>query len=404
MQMKVLIAHNAYQQRGGEDAVVAAEARLLEERGHRVIFYRRFNDELRDGGPFAAISAGIETIWAENSYRALKQLLLQERPEVAHFHNTVPLISPAAYYACSDVGVPVVQTLHNYRLLCPGGQFLRNGQVCESCLARSVPWPGVAHACYRGSRLATAAVSAMLTLHRVKGTWQGKVDVYVALSEFARNKFIEGGLPAERIVVKPNSVDFDCGERTVTGEYALFIGRHSEEKGLRILIEAWRRRREQIPLRIVGDGPLRREVEREAERHGMVGISFLGQLPPGETQEQMRGARFLLYPSIWYEGFPLAVAEAFACGVPVVCSRLGSLEEIVQDRGTGLHFHAGDPEDLASKVEWAWAHPAEMEEMGRAARLEYESKYTPERNHEALLQIYERAACSVKCATRQYAQ
>jgi glycosyltransferase involved in cell wall biosynthesis len=203
--------------------------------------------------------------------------------------------------------------------------------------------------------------------------------------------------------VKPNSVDLDCGERTARSEYALFIGRLSEEKGLRILIEAWRGRGERIPLRIVGDGPLRREVEQEAERYGLAGVSFLGHLPPGETQEQMRAARFLLFPSIWYEGFPLTVAEAFACGVPVVCSRLGSLEEIVQDGCTGLHFHAGDPEDLVAKVKWAWTHPAEMEEMGRAARREYESKYTPERNYEALLQIYERAARSVKCEAPQYA-
>ena len=401
--MKILLIHNAYQQRGGEDAVVTAEARLLEERGHDVIFYLRHNDELRNRGPFGVISAGIETIWAKDSYRELKELLLQEKPEVAHFHNTVPLISPAAYYACSEAGVPVVQTLHNYRLLCPGGQFLRNGQVCEACLGRTVSWPGVAHACYRDSRPATAAVSAMLTVHRILGTWQRKVDVYVALTEFARNKFIQGGLPAERIVVKPNSVDLDCGERTAGSEYALFIGRHSKEKGLRILIEAWRRWRERIPLRIVGDGPLRREIEQEAERHGMACISFLGQLPPDETREQMRGARFLLFPSIWYEGFPLTVAEAFACGVPVVCSRLGPLEEIVEDGRTGLHFHAGDPEDLAAKAGWAWTHPAEMEEMGRAARREYESKYTPERNYEALLQIYEQAASCVKCAVPQQA-
>ena len=401
--MKILLIHNAYQQRGGEDAVVAAESRLLEERGHEVVFYHRHNDDLRNRGPLGAISAGIGATWARDSYRALKKLLLQRKPEVAHFHNTVPLISPAAYYACADAGIPVVQTLHNYRLVCPGGQFLRNGQVCEACLGRSVPWPGVVHACYRESWPATAAVAVMLTVHRVIGTWHKKVDVYVALSEFARNKFIQGGLPADRIVVKPNSVDLDFGDRTAGGEYALFVGRHSEEKGLRILIEAWSRLGARIPLRIVGDGPLRQEVAQEAERHGLADISFLGQLPPDEVQQQMRGARFLLFPSIWYEGFPLTVAEAFACGVPVVCSRLGSLEEIVQDGRTGLHFHARDAEDLAGKAEWAWTHPAEMEEMGRAARREYESKYTPERNYEALLQIYERAACSVKCAAPQYA-
>jgi glycosyltransferase involved in cell wall biosynthesis len=400
--MKVLIIHNAYEQRGGEDTVVAAEAQLLEERGHEVVFYRRHNDELRQRGRFAKMSTGIEATWAQDSYHALKKLLLQERPHVAHFHNTLPLISPAGYYACSSAGVPVVQTLHNYRLLCPGGQFLRNGQVCEACLGRNVPWPGVAHACYRESRPATAAVCAMLTVHRVVQTWRRKVDVYVALSEFAKNKFIQGGLPAERIVVKPNSVDVDCETRKGGGEYALFIGRLSEEKGLRVLIEAWKRRRERIPLRIVGDGPLRRELEQETEKHGLLDISFWGRLPPREAQEQMRGARFLLFPSIWYEGFPMTVAEAFACEVPVVCSRLGALEEIVQDRATGLHFHAGNPEDLAAKVAWAWTHPAEMKELGRAARRECQSKYAPERNYQALVEIYKRANCSMNSATLQH--
>ncbi len=387
--MKILIVHNAYQQSGGEDAVAVTEARLLEQRGHDVVLYRRNNNELRHLGPFGALSAGIQTIWAQDSYQALNKLLLREKPAVAHFHNTLPLISPAGYFACSAACVPVVQTLHNYRLLCPGGLFLRNGEVCEACLGRTVSWPGVAHACYRESRPATAAVSAMLTVHRALGTWQRKVDVYVALSEFARNKFVQGGLPAERIVVKPNSVDIDAGTRTTGDEYALFVGRHAEEKGLRILIEAWKRSRERIPLRIVGDGPLRQEAEREAAKHGRADILFLGQLPARETQKQIRGARFLIFPSIWYEGFPLTVAETFACGVPVLCSRLGALEEIVQDGRTGVHFSAGDPEDLAAKVGWAWKHSAEMEQMGRAARREYESKYAPEQNYRMLMRIYQ---------------
>lgn len=401
--MKVMIVHNAYQQRGGEDTVVATEARLLAERGHDVVFYGRHNNELQDRGPFARIAAGFEAIWAQNSFNELKNLLRQEKPDVAHFHNTFPLISPSGYYACSAAGVPVVQTLHNYRLLCPGGQFLRAGQICEECLDRAVPWPAVAHACYRDSRPATAAVSAMLTTHRALGTWQRKVDVYVALSEFARNKFIQGGLPEERIVVKPNSVDIDDEPKRTRGEYALFVGRHSQEKGLRVLIEAWSHSRAKIPLRIAGDGPLRWELERVAKDRSLKNVAFLGALPTHEVHQQMRDARFLVVPSIWYEGLPMTVAEAFACGVPVICSQIGSLEEIVADGRTGLHFQMGDARALATKAEWAWTHPGEMEEMGRAARREYESKYAPDRNYESLLRIYDRAAHSVKCAAPQYA-
>jgi glycosyltransferase involved in cell wall biosynthesis len=399
--MKVLIAHNSYRQRGGEDVAAESEARLLEERGHQVIFYRRHNDELEDLGPFAQITKGIGVVWAQDSYRALKELLLNENPDIAHFHNTFPLISPSAYFACSAARVPVVQTLHNYRLLCPGGQFLRDGKICESCLGRALPWPGVVHSCYRKSRSATAAVSAMLTTHWALHTWQGKVNVYVALSQFAKEKFIQGGLPAERIVVKPNSVDANGETIAAEGKYALFVGRLSEEKGLNVLLEAWRACREQMPLRIVGDGPLRQELERSSERHSLRGISFLGQLSPRQTREQLRSARFLVFPSIWYEGFPMTIAEAFACQLPVVCSRIGSLDEIVQDQVTGVHFRPGDWQDLAAKIDWAWKHPAELKEMGRAARRQYENKYAPERNYEMLLEIYKRAASSASGSTVQ---
>jgi glycosyltransferase involved in cell wall biosynthesis len=324
----------------------------------------------------------------------LKNLLLQKKPDIVHFHNTLPLISPAAYWACSDADVPVIQTLHNYRLLCPGAQFLRNGQICEICLGHALPWPGVIHACYRDSRPATAAVAAMLSIHRGLGTWQGKVNLYIALSEFARRKFIQGGLCGDHIVVKPNFIHPDPGKKAVEGKYALFVGRLSPEKGLPILIKAWAQSRRQIPLRIVGDGPLRDGIEREAKRNGLADIFFMGRLSSHETLEQMLGARFLVVPSVWYEGFPRTIAEAFACGVPVLCSRLGSLQEIVQDGRTGLHFNPGDSEDLAGKVEWAWTHTTEMKEMGCAARAEYEAKYTPEQNYKILMEIYQRAICT----------
>src|SRR5882724_6530140 len=245
---------------GGEDAVVAREHKLLVDMGHRVIPYFRANGDLKGRGISGAVNAGVDSVWSSRSYREVAWLLKSETPDVAHFHNSFPLISPAAYYACAEAGVPVVQTLHNYRLLCPAATFLRDGKVCEACLSRSVPWPGVLHGCYRGSRPATAAVAAMLAVHRAIGTWQERVDVYIALTEFARRKFIEGGLPAERIVVKPNFVASDLGPKQGRGDYALFVGRLSEEKGLGVLLNAWGRLRELIPLRIAGDGPLREEI------------------------------------------------------------------------------------------------------------------------------------------------
>lgn len=196
--MKVLVLHDRYQLSGGEDSAARADSWLLETHGHCVERYSRHNDEIQSGGPLGSIAAGIGAVWSRRSYREVSEFVAKEKPDVAHFHNTFPLISPAAYYACREADVPVVQTLHNYRLLCPAATLLRDGRVCNACLGKKLPWPGLVHACYRDSRSATAAVASMLTVHRAMGTWRQKVGVYVALTEFARQKFVEGGLPTER--------------------------------------------------------------------------------------------------------------------------------------------------------------------------------------------------------------
>jgi glycosyltransferase involved in cell wall biosynthesis len=387
--MKILVGHNLYQQRGGEDAVVEAEARLLESCGHTVVYYNRHNDELKEQGGLGAIKAGIQTVWSEQSLRAITAIIKNEKPDLCHFHNTFPLISPAVYKPCVESGIPVIQTLHNYRLLCPSATFFREGKVCEDCLGRSVAWPGIVHGCYRGNRLATTAIAAMLTTHRILGTWQKDVDLYIALSEFSRQKYIAGGLPKNRIFVKPNFVDPDPGPKLDIGDYALFVGRLTEEKGIRVLLDAWSSLRVDIPLRIVGDGPMKCEVENTVSSNNLSSVAVLGKLSPQETLHVMHGARFLIFPSVWYEGFPLTIAEAFACGVPVIASRLGSMEEIIQDGFTGLHFCAADATDLAKKIEWAWAHPTEIQKMGRLARAEYQAKYSPERNYEHILRLWQ---------------
>ena len=388
--MKILLSHNSYQQVGGEDAVVAAEAALLAERGHRVITYERSNEELNGSGLISQAVVGLRTTWSSRSYREITQLLKKEKPDVAHFHNTFPLISPAVYYACEEMSVPAVQTLHNYRLLCPGATFLRDGKVCESCLRQPVAWPGIAHGCYRGSRRATTAVAAMQIAHRAMRTWQTKVNLYIALSEFARGKFIEGGLPGNRIVVKPNFVAGHFKPQTMPGQYAVFVGRLSEEKGTHVLLSAWRTMQTPVPLRIVGDGPLLEKLSHEIKESSLSWIELTGRRTPEEVRLMMLEARFLISPSICYENFPLVVAESFACGAPVIASRLGSMAEIVQDGVTGLHFEAGNSADLATKVEWAWNHPEELARMGVAARAKYEANYTSDRNYEMLMEIYHR--------------
>ena len=389
--MRILVAHNSYQQRGGEDAVVAAEVGQLESHGDTVVRYSRHNDELHGIGALGRLRAAAETVWAFRAKDELERVIADHKPDIAHFHNTFPLISPAAYYACANAGIPVVQTLHNFRLMCPAATLVRDGKICESCVGRAVPWAGMLHRCYHHSLAQTAALGAMLGAHSAARTWRTKVDLYIALTEFARRKFVEGGLPPERVVVKPNFVHPAPRPKEGVGEYALFVGRLAAEKGVELLLHAWRELKPAaIPLRIAGDGPLREKLESEIKKSELTNVSLLGSVSPAQVADQMRGARFLLCPSLWYEGFPVTVAEAFACGLPVIASDLGSLAEIVAQGRTGLHVTPGDPRELACAVEWAWDHPEAMECMGRHARGEFERKYTAERNYRNLMRIYDR--------------
>ncbi len=359
----------------------------MEGRGHRVITYTRSNRELEKISAFARLKTVGNLVSASDSKRDVARILRAERPDLVHVHNTFMMISPSIYEACHDAQIPVVQTLHNYRLSCPAMFFFRDGHVCEECREHSL-LNSVWHGCYRNSLSATAAVALMLQVHRSRGTWTQAISGYIALTEFSRNKFIEAGLPAQKIHVKPNFVDPDPGERNAAGKYALFAGRLSPEKGASTLLAAWKRLSAKVPLLIVGDGPLRAELEAEVAKCDLRQVTFLGRLTAGETRAAMREAAFLIVPSVWYEGFPMVIAEGFALGVPVMGSRLGSIQEVVADRRTGIHFTAGDPSDLAEKVDWAWNHPAELQAMGRAARLEYERRYTAVNNYSLLADIY----------------
>jgi glycosyltransferase involved in cell wall biosynthesis len=389
--MKVLAVHNYYQQPGGEDQVFLAETALLECYGHRVVRYSTHNDRTAAMNRLALAGTAL---WNHSTFRELRALIRRERPHVAHFHNTFPLVSPAGYYAARAEGVPVVQTLHNYRLLCPNALFFRDGRVCEDCMGKAIPWPGVVHKCYRGSRAASAIVTAMLTTHHAVRTWTEMVNVYVALTEFARRKFIEGGLPAERVAVKPNFVYPDPGPGRSGEEHALFVGRLSPEKGVDTLLAAWECLEVRVPLKIVGDGPLMRQVMKAASRHPWV--EYLGYRPAEEVHALMKEASMLIFPSRWYETFGRVAIEAFATATPVIAANLGAIAELVDHGRTGLRFRPGDPEDLATKVEWLLCHPEEHTRMRRQARAEFETKYTAEQNYQRLMEIYESALESKK--------
>jgi glycosyltransferase involved in cell wall biosynthesis len=382
----ILSVYNRYLNRGGEDEVFEAEAELLRKHGCDVRLVTEQVTSPRHLGEKVCLA--LNAVWSRKWYAKFQGLVESVRPDVIHIHNLVPVISPSVLYACRRTGAAVVHTLHNYRLLCPASIFFRDGHLCEECLEHSL-WRGVRHGCYQGSRPGTAAMAMMLAAHRGLGTWAKTVDCYVALSEFARQKFIQGGLAAEKLVVKPNFVHPDPGEGVGNGRYAVFVGRLAPQKGLPTLLAAWRYLPIRVPLVVVGDGPLSPTLE-EAQLRSTT-ITYRKRLPHDQALATIKQARFLLFPSEWHEGFPLTIAEAFACGIPVICSRLGSMQEIVEDGRTGLHFTAGDASDLAAKVEWAWTHQDEMKTMGRQARMEYEAKYTADRNYEMLIDIYQRA-------------
>lgn len=382
----MLAVHNEYQQAGGEDRVFEEEAALLESHGHEVVRYRTSNDRVRELGLAGLVG---KTLWNSEAYRELRGLIRRERPRVVHAHNTFPLISPAAYYAAASEDVPVVQTLHNYRLVCPNGLFFRSGGPCEDCLGKRVPWPGVLHACYRDSRPATGLAAAMLSAHRALGTYSRKVDAYIALTDFARDKMVQGGLPPQKLHVKPNFVYPDPEAGDGGGGYILFVGRISPEKGVRTLLAAWERTRESTTaaatLKVVGDGPLAGSLAPGP------GVDWLGHRSPNEVGELMRGALALVFPSEWYETFGRVAAEAFAAGTPVIAADHGAVAELVEHGRTGLRFRPGDAQDLAAQLGRLLENPEERARMRLAARAEFEARYTAGENYRRLIGIYEAA-------------
>jgi glycosyltransferase involved in cell wall biosynthesis len=387
--LKILHVHNFYTQPGGEDTVFTAEVALMQNHGKNIIEYTDNNSRIHE---MNSLALAIQTIWSTPSYDKLNDILQKEKPDLVHFHNTFPLISPTAYSACRERNVPVIQLLDNPRLICPAATFYRNGQLCQDCLGKTPPLPGVIHGCYHDSRVQTAVIAAMLTFHRWIKTWQKLVDIYLVATEFYKHKFIEAGLPAAKFFVKPHFVRCDPPPRSPDQKekYVLFIGRLDPEKGLRTLLKAWKNLN--IPLLIRGDGQLEQESRDFIQEHYMKSVEIIGRLSEDDLAQTINNARFLISPSEgYYETFGMVAIECFAQGIPVVGSNIGFLPEIIKNGETGLLFNSGDPTDLASKVEWLWNHPEESARMGSNARLEYEKKYTPEPNYQMLMDIYERA-------------
>lgn len=384
--MRILIGHNHYQWAGGEDAVFETESRLLKDFGHEV-YALEANNNFISSPTLGLVFQAKNLFWSKISYLRLRDAIRFFKPDIAHFHNIYFSLTPSVYDACQDEGVPVVQSLHNFRMLCANGLFFRDGNICEDCLKKS-PLEGIIRRCYKNSVVASGGVTALTSYHRWRKTWMTKVDRYITATEFTRNKYIQAGLAADKIAVKPN-VFFHPKNFTKTDEnFVLYVGRLSNEKGIEGLLQAWERL-PNIPLKIIGDGPLREKIKFFTSRKEYSHIEFLSACGETAYQPFMQKAKFLVIPSQCYENFPRVAVEAFAFGLPILANRLGSLIEIVEEGVTGFLCDPFDATDLAAKACQMWN--MDLSQMSAQAREAFEKHYSPEINVRQLVSIYEQA-------------
>lgn len=383
--MKIISIHNRYKIKGGEDSVFKSERKLLEKNGNTVVEYIENNAIINFKN---IIPTSVNTIWNQSSYRMIKKIIASEKPDIVHLHNFFPLISPAVIYAIKSSNIPLVQTLHNYRLWCLNAYFFRDGSVCEDCKGSFFMLPGVIHKCYRASTAASAVTAAMLSTHHLLSTWD-KVDIFIALCGFSYEKFLDYGIPSSKLRIKPNFLEFLPPVSKVQENYLVYIGRLSVEKGISTLLTTWLYLKGQVKLKIAGSGPLQAEVETAAAKNP--NIEYLGQQPMDRVYDLMGKAKALIFPSLWYEGMPRTIIESFAKGTPVIASNLGAMATMIDSGRTGLHFKPGNSQDLADKVIWMLEHPLEWQAMRQEARREFEIKYTAEENYKQLMSIYQQA-------------
>jgi glycosyltransferase involved in cell wall biosynthesis len=383
--MRILVIHNRYQQAGGEDAIVRQETDLLRRYGHSVELLLFDNEEF-SSSLGKKIRGAVLSINNPTSARRVADAIRTFRPDVVHIHNLFYTASPAIIDAAKRWNVPVVMTLHNYRLVCNSSLLMRPAELaCERCLTKTLPLDGIRHGCFRGSRLQSAQLTALTSLHKLTGTWQ-RVDKYIALTEFARQKFLHSSLrlAPEQIVVKPNAVP-ELGfsppaDRTDT---YLYVGRLTVDKGVRVLLEAFRHTPHSID--IVGDGPLRGEVEAAAA--ACPTIRYHGPLDRAEVVTYLKRCRALVLPSLWYEGLPTVLLEAYATGTPVLCSDQQNLNQLVLNGQTGQLFQTGSAVSLLHALQTLT--PEQAARYGRAAYAQWQDHYTEQANYEQLVRAYE---------------
>lgn len=380
----VLMAHNYYKVPGGEDTVFHNEVKMLDKNGHKVTKYTRHNDEIK-GGVLSKLKLGIDTIFSLKTYKEVKKLIDENDIDIVHVHNTLPLISPSIYYAARAKKVPIVQTIHNFRLLCPGATFTRCGEICEDCVSKGLV-QSLKHRCYRNSLFQTFIMCTMLKFHRIIGTYD-KIN-YITLTEFNKQKLSTLVKDESKIHVKPNFIEKrEDIERTLE-DYFVYIGRLDDIKGINFLVEAWKNIDKDINLYIIGTGPEEENLKHIISENRLNNVKLLGFMKREDAFKVIEKSRAIIIPSKWYEGFPMTIAESFSLGVPVIGSKLGNIESIVDDERNGLLFTTNNKESLKEVINKVF-HDRELNiSLGNNAYKVFKEKYTDEENYRSIEKIY----------------
>lgn len=385
--MKILVVHNRYRDRTGEDIVFHQEVDLLRSNDHQVQTLTVDNRQLEAPTVWTKLRLGLRTVWSATGYSLIKRKIQQFQPDIVHVHNTLPLLSPSIFYACHKASIPVVQTLHNYRLLCPANNLFRSQAICHACIDGSL-LNSVKHKCYRQSRLQTLAVAAMLLWHRWQKTWTEKIDGYITLSQFQKSQTFATGINPQKIYIKPNFIQANNQSASPVkfGDYYLFVGRLIEEKGIRLLLEGYQRSNSTYPLVIIGSGYLDKEVIKAAETNSK--IHYLGQQSNEKVLEKMTNAIALIFPSIWYECSPMVLMEAFSQRLPAIAVNLGATKEFVKPKQTGILFSPPIPQELAQTIQLIESDPKNWIGLKETIIEKIEPKYFQDQNYQILISIY----------------
>lgn len=386
MKEKVLIVHNYYQIPGGEDTVVANEKKMLEENGHEVFLYTRDNKELRNMSKVKKLLLPLTTVFNIRTYRDIRRIIKEKKINIVHVHNTLTLISPSVYYAAVSCCVPIVQTVHNFRLLCPGATFYRDGHICEDCVTKGLMC-AIKHKCYRNSRLQTLACAINTKVHRLTGIY-GKIN-YICLTEFNKEKLLSlKQVKPERVLVKPNFVK---GENEIIPfekrkDQFIFAGRLDKLKGIDLLLEQWERMgTEAPPLTVCGTGPLEQWCK-DFVKNRSCNVELKGFLPNKDVRELVARSKAMILPTRWYEGFPMTIVEAFSVGTPVIVPDMGNCGSVVEDGVTGWLYK--NNEDLKKYLKIAL-----NENISENTHHEFLNKYNEQSNYNILKKIYENLDC-----------